>query len=573
MGEVKKIYCPACGGKLRYMDSSHSVCPYCGNEYVFAPGNGDALEMALARADALRMQNDFEGAATEYRLITEKSPRCADAWWGLTLSLYGVEYVEDPYTDRRIPVCHRCVKAEITECDSYKNAMRTAPADRATEYAKRAEAISALQKSIKEKLKDEKPCDVFLCYRSEDDSGAPTRERQIGRKIYDELTSRGISTFYADISLRGRLGEEYEPLIYNALYTCRFFILIVCSEENMESAWVKNEWERFRDRMYEERLSDCCFAVFENMSPSALPSFLRTQGINLSRYPAGGYETEIADGISVRLKKGRNSKAPITVFPDGEEYDRDTGKFIQKGNRALKKGDYVTAAAAFSQAIEADPDNADAWFGAFFAETETQGIATFADELCDRLYDKGATYEECAKRLQSNEKITASLCSPYYRNALQYAHGTDMDRLVTGKKHVFDTADLKNAGLRSCMQTLSTGQQQTADTNTAQQSSDGKSGIDPTSAALGAAAGAATVGALGWAVRPRRRWWYPYDDFYGPYYGRRGGYYRGGPGGPGGRGGPGGPGGRGGPGGPGGHGGPGGGGHGGPGGGGHGGGR
>ena len=41
-------------------------------------------------------------------------------------------------------------------------------------------------------MADEQDFDVFLSFRSSDADGNPTRERTIARRIYDELTRRGI---------------------------------------------------------------------------------------------------------------------------------------------------------------------------------------------------------------------------------------------------------------------------------------------------------------------------------------------------------------------------------------------
>ena len=44
-------------------------------------------------------------------------------------------------------------------------------------------------------METEEDFDVFLCFRSTDDGGRPTKERVVARRIYDALTLRGIKTF------------------------------------------------------------------------------------------------------------------------------------------------------------------------------------------------------------------------------------------------------------------------------------------------------------------------------------------------------------------------------------------
>lgn len=458
-----RLHCETCGGSLDYAaDGRSAVCPYCGNEYHFRESRGDALVLSLNRAHALRQNNDFDGAATEYKLVAESDPQCAEAWWGLALCTYGVEYIEDPRTHRRVPVCRRTVKKSILEDENYLNALRTAAEEQCEAYRTRAAAIDALQNGIKRRLEEEEDYDVFLCFRAEDDAGTPTRERAVALELYGAFSSRGIRTFCSEVTLRGRLGEDYEPLIYKALYSCRVFILIAMREENIGSAWVRSEWSRFCDRVYEERLTGACFAVFDGISPASLPSFLRAQGVDLSKYPQGGYAEEIADSLAQKLGKVTEGAALSSAAGAAAEGAEESGgqaagalaALLAEGKRALRAGDFVCAAAAFSRAIEEDAESADAWLGAFLADIEVCGLGrgtAFARTVCDRLYSYGATAAECRERLARNERQTAAVSSPYYKNALRLAHGRVMDQLVAGKQQIMDESAACNAALRDCL--------------------------------------------------------------------------------------------------------------------------
>ncbi len=469
MQKEYRLHCETCGGSLRYAaDGKSAVCPYCGNEYHFKENCGDALVLSLNRANALRRNNDFEGAALEYRLVTASDPQCAEAWWGLALSRYGVEYIEDPRTHRHVPICRRTVRQSILQDESYLNALRTAAPEQCALYRARAEQIDRLQSAVKARIEQEPPYDVFLSFRSETDAGDPAPERAVALQIYEALSARGIRTFCSEVTLRGRLGEEYEPIIYKALYSCKVFILIAMSEENIHSPWVRSEWTRFCERVYDERLTEACFAVFGGIEPSALPSFLRAQGVDLSKYPNGGYAEEIAAALAQKLQKGgfaatrrapdapaeENGKAvrpPAKAAPRGNAANGDAlGALLAQGERALREGDFILAAASFSRAIEEDAENGQAWLGAFLAEIEVRelGVGTrFARQVCSRLYSYGRTAAECRERLSLNERRVAVLRSPYYKNALRYSHGDVMDSLVAGKQQIFCEAEACNASL------------------------------------------------------------------------------------------------------------------------------
>lgn len=49
------------------------------------------------------MNAEFDRAATVYVSITGEFPEEAEAYWGLCLCKYGIEYVDDPLTGKKIP--------------------------------------------------------------------------------------------------------------------------------------------------------------------------------------------------------------------------------------------------------------------------------------------------------------------------------------------------------------------------------------------------------------------------------------------------------------------------------------
>ena len=218
--------CESCGGALVYAEDGKSAkCPFCGNVYHFKAEKSEALVLALNRANEYRLKNDFDGAITEYKLVTERNPEDSEAYWGLAISTYGIEYVEDPRTKKRIPTCRRTVQKSILEDENYLKALENATEEQKEIYERKAGIIDRLQRNIKRRLEEEEDYDVFISFKSTDEDGNPTKERGVARRIYDELEKRGIKTFFSEVTLRDRIGEDYEPIIYKALYSCKFFIL------------------------------------------------------------------------------------------------------------------------------------------------------------------------------------------------------------------------------------------------------------------------------------------------------------------------------------------------------------
>ena len=124
------------------------VCPYCGNKYNFAGEKSEALTLALNRANEMRAACDFDDAIREYKLITRGNPRDAEAWWGLALSIYGIEYVRDSRTGTLVPTCpQNCLPQHIagrklSQCCKIRGAR---PGE---VYRERAKVIDRLQRAI-----------------------------------------------------------------------------------------------------------------------------------------------------------------------------------------------------------------------------------------------------------------------------------------------------------------------------------------------------------------------------------------------------------------------------------------
>lgn len=461
------LRCEACGGELQYSeDRKSAVCLNCGNTYHFRDEKSEAVIMALNIANARRIACDFDTAVTDYKALIERNPDDAEAHWGLVLSTYGIEYVEDPRTRKHIPTCRRTIRESILENADYKAALANAAPEQRAIYEEKAVIIDRLQKKIKRQLEDEEEYDVFISFKSTDENGNPTKDRQIARRIYDELNNRGIKTFFSEVTLKSRLGEDFEPIIYKALYSCKFFILVATSVENMNSAWVKNEWSRFRDRVFDEALSNPGCAVFENMGPNDLPPFLKGQGVSLAKYPAGGYEIEIADNLSAKFgltNKNEEAEEIRRQLEGLQEEQRKRQEEQQERQRALEEklkviestplgasssgktadsmivrakqfaenGEFENAINKLDEVLDIAPTSSEAWLNLFYFKqnsTIEKGV---------RLHKDGASTPADYKTLLLDNRNTIHFFnSKYYQNAVRYADESGRKTLLEYQQKV-----------------------------------------------------------------------------------------------------------------------------------------
>ena len=126
---MARIQCKMCGGILDIPEGmTAGICPYCESLTTFPKLNDAQTENLYRRAEHFRQKNDFDKAEAAYEAILDLNSEDPEAYWGLLLSRYGIEYVEDPAIHERIPTCHRVQYESILADSDYRNAVTCAGA-------------------------------------------------------------------------------------------------------------------------------------------------------------------------------------------------------------------------------------------------------------------------------------------------------------------------------------------------------------------------------------------------------------------------------------------------------------
>lgn len=319
MTKVKIIRCSSCGSSdVQEISNSIGKCSHCGST-MFLPRRDEEIINLLNSAQVYRENFNYDLAIKTYQFIIEKDSTELSAYEGLLLAEYGIEYVKDAYTGKMMPTCHRAHFSSILEDPSYQTLLTLSNDEQKKVIEEKAKEIDKLQHSIKRQLENEESFDVFISYKAEDANGDKTEDSLIAREIYEKLTEKKYKVFFAEKTLENRLGSEYEPIIFKALNTCKIFILVGTSKQNVEANWVRNEWSRFLDRMKSNNngLSSTSFIpVYKTMSPYDMPKVNNTyvQGVDASKI---GYIATIVDGVQ-RLLKPASDKKVLEIFEDNE---------------------------------------------------------------------------------------------------------------------------------------------------------------------------------------------------------------------------------------------------------------
>ena len=178
------LKCKMCGGSLEVTeDMTVCECEYCGTQQTITTSKDENMQGLFNRANILRMKSEFDKAEQLYEKLVQNNPDDAEAHWGLILCKFGIEYVEDPATFKRIPTCHRTSFDFIIADEDYKEAIRCADTIQRGVYECEAREIDRIQKEILALSAKEEPYDVFICYK-ESDNGSRTPDSVIANDIY-----------------------------------------------------------------------------------------------------------------------------------------------------------------------------------------------------------------------------------------------------------------------------------------------------------------------------------------------------------------------------------------------------
>ena len=121
------IKCKMCGGDLNIIEgASTAECEFCGSVQTIPKVDDEKKLTLFARANRLRAACEFDKAAGIYEAIVADFPEEAEAYWGLVLCKYGIEYVDDAGTGRKIPTCHRSSYDSVMDDSNFEQTAENA---------------------------------------------------------------------------------------------------------------------------------------------------------------------------------------------------------------------------------------------------------------------------------------------------------------------------------------------------------------------------------------------------------------------------------------------------------------
>ena len=395
--------CKMCGGTLEFAPGDTvATCEYCGTKQTLPRLDDDKRANLYDRAGHFRRNNEFDKAAGIYEQILSEDNTDAEAYWSLVLCRYGIEYVEDPQTHKRIPTVNRAQYTSIFDDEDYKSAIANADAAQREVYESEAKTINEIQKGILAISQKEEPFDVFICYKETDENGRRTPDSVLANDLYHQLTGEGFKVFFARITLEDKLGSAYEPYIFAALNSAKVMVVLGTKPAYFNAVWVKNEWSRYL-ALIKGGAKKILIPAYKDMDPYDLPEeFSHLQAQDMSKL---GFMQDLIRGI--KKLTGNDAPKARTVVKETvvTGANASTAPLLKRAFMFLEDGNWQEADAYCEKVLDQDPECAEAYLGKLMAERNVKKQEDLAD-LAEP-FDGNNNYQKAVRF--GNEKLASTL--------------------------------------------------------------------------------------------------------------------------------------------------------------------
>ncbi|MDO4960668.1 MAG: DUF6273 domain-containing protein [Eubacteriales bacterium] len=364
------LKCKMCGGDLEILEGqSVCECEYCGSKQTVASVDDEKKTNLFNRANRLRMNAEFDKASAVYENLVAEFPEEAEAYWGLCLCAYGIEYVDDPASGEKKPTCHRTLSSSIMEDPNFEQACDYGDMIARRVYRDEAKEIDRIQRGILSIAGTEDPYDVFICYKETAEGGGRTEDSVLAQEVYDELIAKGYKVFFSRITLEDKLGVQYEPYIFAALSSAKVMLAFGTSFEYYDAVWVKNEWSRFLSMMKTDK-KKTLIPCFKDLDAYDMPKEFK--GLQAQDMGKIGWKQDLVRGVEKLLGGGKEKQAVQQTIIQQVSGGPQAEALIKRGYMSLEDCAFDEAKTFFNDALNSNAESADAYLGLFMADIKAK---------------------------------------------------------------------------------------------------------------------------------------------------------------------------------------------------------
>lgn len=353
--------CKMCGGSLEIAEGMTVVeCEYCTTKQTLPRLDDDKKANLYDRAGHFRRNNEFDKAISVYEKILDEDSSDAEAYWSLVLCKYGIEYVEDPASHKRVPTVNRAQFTSVFADEDYKSAIKYADSVQKSIYEEEARTIDEIQKGILAISEKEEPFDVFICYKETDNNGRRTSDSVLANDLYHQLTQEGYKVFFSRITLEDKLGTAYEPYIFAALNSAKVMVVLGTRPEYFNAVWVKNEWSRYL-ALIKNGDKKILVPAYKDMDPYDLPEeFSHLQAQDMSKL---GFMQDLIRGIKKITAKDEPKAVVQERVVVNNTGSANTAALLERAFIFLEDSKWEEADEYCEKVLDLEPKNADAYLG------------------------------------------------------------------------------------------------------------------------------------------------------------------------------------------------------------------
>ena len=429
--------CKMCGGTLEIKNNETvAVCEYCGTKQTLPKLDDDRKANLYDRANHFRRNNEFDKAMGIYEQILNEDNTDAEAYWSLVLCRYGIEYVEDPSSHKRIPTVNRAQFTSIFDDDNYKSALQYADGYQHNIYEEEAKSINEIQKGILAISQKEEPFDVFICYKETDNNGRRTPDSVLANDLYHQLTQEGFKVFFARITLEDKLGSAYEPYIFAALNSAKVMVVLGTKPEFFKAVWVRNEWSRYL-ALIKQGQKKMLIPAYKDMDPYDLPEeFSHLQAQDMSKL---GFMQDLIRGIK-KIAQADTPKTTVVKETVISGENANTAPLLKRAYMFLEDGDWNSANEYCEKVLDIDPENASAYLGKLLSELRVRKQEALKDQAAP--FDHNNNYQKAVRF--ADEKLKTALTG-YIEHINTRNENARLDSIYTRAKNAMSAANTESA--------------------------------------------------------------------------------------------------------------------------------
>ena len=155
---------------------------------------------------------------------------------------------------------------------------------------------------------------VFISFKNLGQGGSPTRDAALASEVYHYLTDRGINVFLSSYTLEKLGADEYKRAIDGALDEAKIMVAVGTSADNLNSQWVRYEWDSFyNDILSGIKSGGRFFTYVEGVEMKDLPRTIRHNQLfhhpdeldSLYKYITKALSADALDRAAKAFEQGR----------------------------------------------------------------------------------------------------------------------------------------------------------------------------------------------------------------------------------------------------------------------------